>query len=507
MSSVYNHFFDIMEDLGFFEHIYEELPEDFTAVFEIARILEDEDSPLTQTLRPVLKLRTAGGKRSEEAEAEQLQVFITDEEEYEAGLIRTPQHLPRIYNHQWLLPEQVFYHRLAKKELWVPYAREPRYYAVDPDADDYRPDGRKQKLYVLLDTSSSMAMRNRINLAKAVVYHFLKNNMKELGYIHFRTFDTNIGELHEARDSAGFRALISHVMRLHALGNGTAMARAITQAVRDINELPQLSGTEILIITDGACALNEAEIRELLGERIVINTIKIGKAQLYASRSYIRDRLFEDDTEQHRTLERLQKRQNELRYQLEHAQSAQLKRRYEESLQAIQSEIDRQINAMTEEITVGYGHELERLSEFFISLDDIDLPGLFSFRQEQLDDVRALFDEITAELDLHCSLEQLRKLALLMDHLNVLIKNTTDPELKKQFEALQEEVSRRLTGCIEAQIERSGGGVFRSLTAADRQDLEFLITSSSGLQLGLWRTFIWKLLGRLKKIVGSGKSA
>ncbi len=504
MPSVYNHFFDIMEDLGFFEHIYEELPEDFTAVFEIARILEDDESPLTQKLRPVLTLRAPGGRKATEEEQKQLQVFITDDDEYEAGLIRTPQHLPRIYNHQWLLPEEVFYQRLAKKELWVPYAREPRYYAVDPDADDYRPDGRKQKLYVLLDTSSSMAMRNRINLAKAVVYHFLKSNMKELGYIHFRTFDTKIGELHEARDGVGFRALISHVMRLHALGNGTAMARAITQAVQDINELPQLSGTEILIITDGACALNETEIRAMLGDRIVINTIKIGKAQMYASRSLIHDRLFEDDTEQHRVLERLQKQQSELRYQYEHAQSAQLRRRYEESLAAIQTELDRQVNAMTEEITVGYGHELERLSEFFISIEDIDLPGLFTFRQEQLDDLRELFGQITAELDLHCSLEQLRKLALLMDHINVLIKNTADPELKKQFEALQEEVSRRLTGCIEAQIERSGGGVFRSLTAADRQDLEFLITSASGLHLGLWRAFIWKLLGRLKKIVGSG---
>ena len=438
-------------------------------------------------------------------EHHELQVFVTDEEEFEAGLIRTPQHLPRIYNYQWLLPEEVFWHRLAKKELWVPYARAPRYHAVDPDADDYRPDGRKQKLYVLLDTSSSMAMHNRINLAKAVVYHFLKNNMKELGYINFRTFDTKIGELHEAKDGAGFRALISHVMRLHALGNGTAMARAITQAVEDINGLPQLSGTEILIITDGACALNEAEIRTMLGGRIVINTIKIGKVRLYASRSYIHDRLFEEDTDQHRVLDRLQKRQGELRYQFEHAQSAQLKRRYEESLKAIQAEIDRQVDAMTEEITVGYGHELERLSEFFISLEDIDLPGLFSFREEQLDDLRGLLRQITRELDLHCSLEQLRKLALLVDHINVLIKNTTDPELKRRFEELRAEVAGKLTGCIEEQIERSGGGVFRSLTAADRQDLEYLLSSGASLHLGLWRDFIWKLLGRLRKMVGTGK--
>ena len=56
MSGAYEHFFDVMEDLGFFEHIYEDLPEDFTAVFEIARVLEDETNQLAQKLRPVLQL-------------------------------------------------------------------------------------------------------------------------------------------------------------------------------------------------------------------------------------------------------------------------------------------------------------------------------------------------------------------------------------------------------------------------------------------------------------------
>ena len=130
MSNAYEHFFDIMEDLGFFEHIYESLPPDFTAVFEIARILEDANHPLTATLRPVLSLKAPGPRGKRDEDGPNLQVFIDDREEYEAGLIRTPQHLPRMYNHQWLLPEEVLYRRLAKKELWVPYAREPRYYPL-----------------------------------------------------------------------------------------------------------------------------------------------------------------------------------------------------------------------------------------------------------------------------------------------------------------------------------------------------------------------------------------
>lgn len=502
MPGAYEHFFEVMEDLGFFEHIYEDLPEDFTAVFEIARVLEDDRNELAARLRPVLQLTAPGTSMQPPAERANLEIIINDQEEYEAGLIRTAQHLPRIYNHQWLLPEEVFFTRLAKKELWVPYPRQPRYYAVDPESDDYRPDRRKQKLYVLLDTSSSMGMKHRISLAKAVVYRFLRQNMKELGFINLRTFDTKIGALLEARDLAGFQAMISHVMRLHTLGNGTAMARAIRQAVDDINALPQLSGTEILVITDGACALDEEEIRALLGDRIVINTIKIGRSQLIASKSYIRDKIFEEDTVQHKLIERLQKREAELRHLRDAAESPHLRRRYEDSLKSTQQEINRQVDAMTEEIIVGYGHELERLSHVYIQIEDIELPGLFDLREEQEADIRALFDQVAQELDLHCALDQLRKLALLIDHLAVLIKNTADPVLRARFEQLRDEISRRLTDCIEKQIEQGGGTLLRALTAADRHDLDFLLAHTSSAHLNLWRAFIWKLLTRLRKALG-----
>ncbi|MBR9974076.1 MAG: VWA domain-containing protein [Bacteroidetes bacterium] len=503
MPGAYEHFFDVMEDLGFFEHIYEDLPEDFTAVFEIARVLEDESNELAAKLRPVLTLTAPGRGEPPPEDRPDLEIIINDQEEFEAGLIRTPQHLPRIYNYQWLLPSQVFDHRLAKKELWVPYPREPRYFAVDPESDDYRPDRRKQKLYVLLDTSSSMAMKNRISLAKAVVYHFLKQNMKELGYIHLRTFDTKIGELQEARDTASFHALIRCVMRLHTLGNGTAMARAIRQAVDDINAMPQLSGTEILVITDGACALDEEEIRTLLGDGIVINTVKIGRSQLIASKSYIRDKIFEEDTVQHKLIDRLQKRETELLHLRDTAQSPHIRRRYDDSLRSTRQEINRQVDAMTEEIIVGYGHELERLSHLYIQVEDVELPGLFNLREEQETEIRDLFQQVVSELELHCSLDQLRKLALLIDHLAVLIKNTPDAELRRRFEELREEISRRLTECIEKQIAQGGGPLLRSLTAADRHDLDFLLAHSSSAHINLWRAFIWKLIAGLRKIVGS----
>jgi len=58
-----------MEEFGFFSHIYEKLPPDFTAIFEIARVLEDETAQLSQKLREVVRLPApAASKRLDKTE-------------------------------------------------------------------------------------------------------------------------------------------------------------------------------------------------------------------------------------------------------------------------------------------------------------------------------------------------------------------------------------------------------------------------------------------------------
>ncbi|MBL0175251.1 MAG: VWA domain-containing protein [Ignavibacteria bacterium] len=500
MEGMYGHFFDLMEELGFFDHIYETLPADFTAVFEIARVLEDETHPLTALLAPALRLAAPKAGPPQDDAPVNPQVILTEAEECEAGLIRSPQHLPRIYNGQWLLPEEVFYQRLAKKELWVPYPKEPSFFPVDPDEDDFRPDSRKQKLYILLDTSSSMAMRNRISLAKAVVYQVLKRNMKELGDIHLRTFDTRVGALHEARDREGFHALISFIMRLHALGNGTAMARAITQAVHDIGTLPQLAGTEILIITDGACALNETEMRALLGDRIVINTVKIGRTQLYASRSYIRDKLFEDDTVQHRVLSGLQKKEQEFSRLLASAESPNLRRRYEESLRGVRAELNRQVDAMTEQIVVGYGHELERLSALYLPIEDIDIASLLPDSGIHILQLAALFQALSSDIDQAESPDLLRKLSLLDDHIELLLQCTPEGEARDRLRDLQRQVEEKIASMLNRQSDFEHPGVMQHLSAEDRHDIQFLLSASSQMQFSAWSMLFRRLLRRVRSV-------
>src|SRR5512133_2286295 len=105
-----------MEDLGFLEHFYEHLPENFTAVFEIARILEDSSHWLTKHLEPALSLQAPSAQTPHKTGEPDPRVIFQDFEELEAGLIRTYADLPHIYHQQWLLPEEAFTRKLGRKE-------------------------------------------------------------------------------------------------------------------------------------------------------------------------------------------------------------------------------------------------------------------------------------------------------------------------------------------------------------------------------------------------------
>lgn len=164
-------FFARMDDFGFFESVAEHLPDEFTAVYEIARVLENAEHPLGEALAPVLSVATTddGTKPNPDTLPN-----IIPAEEYEADLIRSVQEVPRIYPHQFLLPPNVFFQKLVERSLWLPRARAPQTYRFQSESETFKPDYRKQKVYVLFDVSRSMNMRWRIHLAKAIAVVFLQ---------------------------------------------------------------------------------------------------------------------------------------------------------------------------------------------------------------------------------------------------------------------------------------------------------------------------------------------
>ncbi len=500
-SGSYETFFATMEDVGFFEHIYENLPEGFTALFEIARILEDPEHPLTRKLEPAFALRAAAARAGEVRPAPEEETIIPTGEEYEAQLLRSWHDIPRIYTAQWLLPEEIFLRRVAERSLWAPYAKEPTWRAISSNPEDYSPDSRKQKVYILLDTSSSMGTKNRIHLAKAIVYHFLRRNLREMGDISFRTFDVSVGELHEARDRESFHALISHVMRLHTLGNGTAMAKAIEQAVRDIRELPRFAGTEILIVSDGACTLDEARMRELMADDIRIHTVKIGRMQIFPARSYIEDLIARGDTPKRRRLVQLRQSAAELRRDVAIAAGPAHRHKAESSLAFVEAEIRRLEAEIAGEVTAEYAHELERLSTVYVNVEDVESADLFSVDPERIGELEELLGKIMEELRENFTLEKLKQAALLDDHIAFLLKFVREPRMKQALTALEKKIEEMLKTSVEENLNSIGSSAMAGVTSEDRHDVEYLLAQTIGAHISIWKILLWKLASRLRRMV------
>ncbi|MBL7999886.1 MAG: hypothetical protein JNL32_14765, partial [Candidatus Kapabacteria bacterium] len=226
-------FFAMLDSFGFFDAVNEHLPDNFTAIYNIARIIESTDTTLGTQLAPVMMMSAADEETAPPA-PEHIPTILPAEE-YDADLIRNVQELPAIYPYQFLLPDNVFYQRLVERSLWLPRPRPPQNYRYQSESDTFKPDHRKQKVYLLFDVSKSMNVRWRIHLAKAIAYIFLQRNMKELGTVYFREFADTIGEVKVAKDIPTFNDLISHIMHVKALGKGTALQKALTTAIEDIN--------------------------------------------------------------------------------------------------------------------------------------------------------------------------------------------------------------------------------------------------------------------------------
>ncbi|NOY06186.1 MAG: VWA domain-containing protein [Chlorobi bacterium] len=494
--STYGGFFEVMEELGLFGSIYEHLPPDFTAVFEIARILENAEHPLTQQLAPVLSLsRVTLPTDREERELSPKEIVLPIEEEQQAQLIRHVRDITRIYPHQHLLPDEVFYRRLAERTLWMPSSVKPRIYPVEPESEGFHPDSRKQKVYILLDTSSSMRVKNRIHLAKAVTFYFLKHNLRELGQISLRTFDVDVGELHEAVDQRSYETLMTTIMQISTLGQGTAMSRAIYTAIDDLRALPNLSGAELLIITDGACTLDREKIREACGDDIVINTLKIGHMSIYPGRTYAEDFLEKGDTLEHRTLRKLRQKKKQLEREISVTAGETSRARKQYALDYVQEEIDALSKKLLERLGEVYGHELEQLSKVFIEIDDISDEEIYTLSQEGLNDLNKLFDEIVSVDEQGMDVMSLKKLVLLSDHIVMLLRHVKDQSLRMQLKELQTALQFFFNSQVGDHLE-----VFTSkgirMTREERRDLRFLLEHTRDHRVSLWRI----VLGYVRKI-------
>ncbi|MEP7235268.1 MAG: vWA domain-containing protein, partial [Ignavibacteriota bacterium] len=389
-------FFQRMEEFGFLGHIYDHLPREFTAVFEIARVLESEDSDLHKRLEAALRLPSIDQTKTNE----QVAVFSAEVivgEEYEADFMRNRRDVARIYPWQFALPEQIFDQRLAKRELWMPVSKMLNILPVQEIGESFSFDSRKQKVFVLFDTSASMRTHHRIHLAQAILWHFLEKNKSDMGFISLRTFDDKVGEMHSAVDPESFNALIRYILRITDLGNGTVLQKALVTALDEIATMEHLSGAEILVITDGAVSIDEALIRSKMDENIKIHTIKIGHSQVFASDKMIDDLIRTGKFGNTKLLQDLLNQEHELLHGLEHSQAHDKHLQYEQSLRYVRAQLKEKKAKYAAEFHEQFGHELERVSSVYVEIEDFNEKSMFLADADEIDDLEILIAALESD--------------------------------------------------------------------------------------------------------------
>jgi hypothetical protein len=475
-------FFRKMEEFGFFEHIYEHLPPEFTAVFEIARILEDEDSPLRQTLEPALRMPTLDPVSSRD-EIDIFQRDIPTGEEYEADFIRNRRDVQRIYSWQFLLPDSLFDQRLAKRELMLPIAKSPVILPVQDAGDSFSFSSNKQKVFILFDTSNSMRAHHRIHFAKAILFYFLERNKEEMGFVSLRTFDDKVGEMSTAVDTDSYKALVRNIVRITDLGMGTVMQKAILQAIDDIAIHDNLSGAEILIITDGAVTLDEDLIRSRLDGNTKIHTIKIGHTQIYASEKFIEEDILAGKAGHVKLVYDLVQQERELAHQLDVVQGRDKKAHLEQSMRGVKERMKKLKAELGDEYRKAYGHELERISSVYIEVDDLK-DMIFGASSEMIEDIEVLVANIESDAEEFFTPEMTKKIAIMHDHIGFLLEYEKDPALRQKLDELDERLRELLKSALEEEEGGAEGAPGESsghsrvnipMNEDDLRDLHFLL--------------------------------
>jgi hypothetical protein len=403
----------------------------------------------------------------------------------------------RILPHQFLLPDEIFMERLARRSLWISVPRTPTVKGYGTSSTEYSPDSFKQKVYLLLDTSTSMASHHRFQMAKAVVYVYLKRNLRELGHVYFRTFDTELGPLIEATDARSLRDLLQHVMRLNRLGNGTVMERAIVQAAEDIRVQAALSGAEMLIVTDGACHLDIERIREALGETIRINTVKIGDAHVFADEKELRDLATRGATPPQKELARLEESLRRAEYDLRGAPTDADRSRLATEVGSMRKRCESLRQHIVGRLREHYGREIETLSSVFVNVADIDTDRIYVLRESEVAEVRELVAEV--ELDFHdgADADALREAGVLYEHVQFLLKMAARGS--EQHVEL-EQLARRLEDLLKDVLHPGamGGTGMRGISRSDLRDIQFMLEMSGARGAGILEL----ILAALRRILG-----
>lgn len=271
---------DLVAFLGEFDLALHELQPEQASMFVAARNLaECIDDLAVPVARPESR-RAEPSLAEEETEeiverlhclCEALDSRLPTDEMDVSGLHNT-EDLPRIFPTQWLLEEfrpEVFYAKAAEGELFLPVWQSPRRdrsrEPVDAPAAELVEDclqahDVRQHAYVLLDTSRTMADRDRRGtVARGIALAFLLQGFRQRARLAVRPFTAEVGELSAGVGRHEFRAMACRVAELPNAGQ-TRIQAALERAVADIRSSGACRHADILLITDGLSRITRSPL-------------------------------------------------------------------------------------------------------------------------------------------------------------------------------------------------------------------------------------------------------
>lgn len=279
-SSISDDFLAYWESLGFFGYSSSVLPQKFMLLFDIARILETNESG-ADINKSIMELCDESKIRDIENEIiiNRIDRSAPLGDRMELDRFRSIFDLKKALPRELASDEDIFEVKLFTKSLMV-----QRYYETDEDSFRYinttktgESDSNRfeQKFYILLDRSKSMDKKMRSFYAKCIVTELLHRKLGSGARLYYRSFDSNPGPLFRITDRNDYPAIIREILLTQTGGSGTNIQRAILQAVDDINYDSDMMHSEILLVTDGLSAIDENLVKSKLGN-IRLNILKIG---------------------------------------------------------------------------------------------------------------------------------------------------------------------------------------------------------------------------------------
>ncbi len=279
-SSISDDFLAYWESLGFFGYSSSVIPQKFMLLFDIARIIETNESG-----EEINKFIANICDESKEKDVDEEIILNRIDRSAPLGDKMELDHYRNIFDLKKALPRElasdddIFDVKLFTKTLMV-----QRYFETSDDDFRYinttltgESDSNKfeQKFYLLLDRSKSMDKKMRFFYAKCIVTELLRRKLGSGARLYYRSFDSKTGPLFRITDRNDFPAIIREILLTQTGGSRTNIQMAVMQAVDDIEYDSDMMHSEILIVTDGLSSIDKNILKSKLGS-IKLNTLKIG---------------------------------------------------------------------------------------------------------------------------------------------------------------------------------------------------------------------------------------